>query len=321
LQVSRSTVRAAVAALQRESRIEVRGKRHCIVRKSRRQRTRPGSRVIAWLSPRAIDTLPEFKVLEIDEIRRRLQQSGFALHVHTDPRLNNKRVGGALDDVLREVHADAWLLNETSGPVQRWFAERQEPTVIAGSRHSDVRLPALDFDYRAVGVHAAGRFQGRGHTSVALLMPRAALVGDMAAYGGFVDAFDRHGGDAPLIAHHDGTVEGVYRCLNNLFSGKRRPSGLFVFHPNRILTVFSYLMHERLRIPEDVSLVSRQDDTFLADLVPSVATYTFSIEQYAMRVSRLAVKAASGASQAARQYLVPGEYKPGDSLGRHRRKT
>ena len=73
-----------------------------------------------------------------------------------------------------------------------------------------------------------------------------------------------------------------------------------------------------LRVPRDVSLISRQDDTFLHHLRPSIAAYEYPVSHYAARVARMVVSVTRLGSVAARHALVMGEFRPGDSLAERR---
>jgi DNA-binding LacI/PurR family transcriptional regulator len=120
----------------------------------------------------------------------------------------------------------------------------------------------------------------------------------------------------PLVASHDDTIDGIRHTLDFLFRIKNRPTALFVSHSLDVLTVMSYLGLIKLRVPTDVSVVARQNDPIYEHLIPSIATYKFSVHQYALRISRMAAHLASHERTPHRQFYVAGEFSPGESLTR-----
>jgi LacI family transcriptional regulator len=83
---------------------------------------------------------------------------------------------------------------------------------------------------------------------------------------------------------HDGTVAGVNRLLARLFNQPAPPTALLVANPVYYLSAITFLAQRSLRVPQDVSLVSRDDDTFLAYLTPEPTRYSLNAKTYAKRL-------------------------------------
>jgi DNA-binding LacI/PurR family transcriptional regulator len=229
-----------------------------------------------------------------------------------------------LENLVRVTRTACWILNLAPAEVQRWFSDTGTPCLLAGSRHESIRLPALDFDYRAVSHHAAGLFRRNGHRRVALVIPRSHLVGDRVTERGFREGFTGSSESPPgevVTAGHDGTVKGICSALDLVFRSGKPPTGLFVSHPHHVLTVISHLSHRHLRVPEEVSLVSRHHDFFLESLTPSIACYEFSLNYYALRLARMAVQLANRGALSSRQFLAAGKYIKGESLAPPRKRV
>jgi DNA-binding LacI/PurR family transcriptional regulator len=319
LQVSRSTLRSALHALREEGLIEIQGKRHRLAQPLPTRAFRPSdSKIIRFITPDLLHSLAPFKLYQVDELRRHLHDSGFTLEFHSDKRFRCADVTNLLKSLVMHSQAACWILNVCSAEVQRWFSKQRMPAIVAGSRQTGVDLPGLDFDYRAVSLHAAGLFLRMGHRSVALVIPKSGALGDLVSEQGFLEGFQksRQTDALPLIAGHDGTVKGICQALDSLLRLKRRPTALFVAYSQPVLTVMSYLSHLSLRVPHNISLVARQSDPIFEHLVPSIATYTFSVSQYALRLSQMTARLIHTGSLRSRQFLVPGEFRRGDSLAR-----
>lgn len=313
LQISRSTLRAALDVLRREKLIEVHHKRHWIGKGTPvTPAARADSRVIVWLTSEPSHELPSYKMIQLDDLRRHLHSAGYALEVHGDPRLKAQHSAKLLENLVRLKRAACWILNMATASVQRWFANSGVPVIVAGSRHEGVNLPALDFDYRAISQHAAGLFRGMGHGRVGLVVPRSNLVGDRLMEDGFREGFGDTG--EVVMAGHDGSVKGICLALDKLFGSGKSPTGLFVSHADHALTVISHLSHRHIRVPEEVSLISRHHDVFLDAMSPAIACYEYSLRQYAVRIARMAVQLANAGTLPARQFLIMGKYRKGGSL-------
>ncbi len=155
-----------------------------------------------------------------------------------------------------------------------------------------------------------------GHRRIGLVLPKSGWVGDHASEEGFLEGFQAaHHPDArPLIVHHDRTVNGIRSVLANLFRSRNPPSGLLVSHPEHVLTVVSRLINSGIRLPRDVSLIARDDESFLAHVTPSIARYRFNRNVYAARLSRMVVQLARTGVLAPRQTRVMAQLQKGDTL-------
>jgi LacI family transcriptional regulator len=304
--------------LRQEGLMVIHGKRHTLARTARRAFHPSASKIIYFITPELLYSMTPFKLYQVDELRRHLHDSGFTLEFYCDKRCRSAGAPKFLKDLVLHTRAACWILNACSAEVQRWFSKQGLPAIVAGSRQAEVDLPAINFDYHAVSVHAAGLFLRMGHRCVALVIPQIKQLGDIVTEQGFLEGFQKAKQEdrLPLIARYDGTVPGICHALASLFRLKHVPSALFISYPQHVGTALSYLIRLNLRVPDDVSLVSRQHDSVLDFLIPSIATYTFSIPQYAMRLSRMAVQLVNAGSMTPRQYFVPGEFRAGDSLAR-----
>jgi DNA-binding LacI/PurR family transcriptional regulator len=199
--------------------------------------------------------------------------------------------------------------------MQEWFMARKLPAVIAGSPYEGVRLPAVDRDHAAACRHAIGRFAARGHRCVALLTPRIAAAGDLKSEVGFADGATAAGVRVEtIVARHDGTVGGICTSLDCLLARERRPTAFLVAQARHALTVLGHLIQRGLRFPENAALISRDHDSFLDDVVPSVARYRVDPEAFAQKLSRVVLELTSGGNPPPRQYLLMPRFIAGRTL-------
>lgn len=292
LQTSRKTLRKALEMLAREGLLRPEhGRGHRIVRaRVAGKRAAPlAERSVAILLPEPLETLRPFTALWVNELRSALGGQGCRLRLHAGKKFYSHQPTAALDALVAQSPSDAWLLTHSSAEMQRWFAARALPVVIAGTCHAGVSLPSVDIDHAALARHAAGRLLAAGHRNLALLTVRAERAGDLESEAGFHEGLRRFGatGVEAAVIHHEHAPADIARALRRLFEGANAPTALFVSNGLHYLTVLSALAQRGLRVPQDVSVVSRDDDAFLHFVVPAPARYTCRADRFASRVCRL----------------------------------
>ncbi len=316
LQVSRKTVRKALGVLQSQGAIRtVQGRGHEIAARPR-TRTRPASLTVGLLTPDSLEQLRPFTALWVDVLRSLLIQGGFRLATFSGHRYFTQRPEKALARLVSQNPQSCWVLAHSNERVQQWFQDAGKPCVIAGSSHAGLALPSVDLDYFATCRHAVGSMLRHGHRHVALLTKHSQRAGDLESEAGF-SAGARQPGYGEIVSHvlrHDGTVAGVDRMLSRMFELRSPPTAILVVNPAYYLTTVTFLAQRRLRVPQDVSLVSRDDDPFLAYLNPSPARYTCHPRTFAKRLLQPLLLQLRDERLGQTAYRIEPKYVPGDSL-------
>jgi LacI family transcriptional regulator len=316
LQVSRPTVRAALAALRSDGIIEIaKGRRARIVRKPRGV-DGPSSRVVVFLTGLAWEALESYTLFRISELRDHLQDAGYKLEVRADTRVHQKRPFKVLANLLDEVRACCWLLHTTNSDVQRWFHVRSVHAIVMGSPQPGIRFPSIDIDYRAVSRHAAGTLLGFGHRRINLLVRGSREGRDLATEQGFLEAFEKagHPDAAACILRHDGSVRNIRSLIGTALRSNEQPTALLVMNPGVVLTVVSQLLNSGVRLPQDMSLIALDDERYLRHLVPSVTRYRIDWNTYAAKLSRLVIELATSGTLMPRRILVMPRFEKGETV-------
>lgn len=286
LQVSRKTLRKALAQLHHDGRlVTTHGLGHRIAASVTPAEKRPDA-TIGLLTPESLENLRPYTALWVDELRALLIEHGVRLVTFAGQRFFNARPDKALARLVQQNPQSCWILAHTNEPIQQWFADQRVPCVIAGSCHHGLALPNVDWDNFAICRHAAGAMLRLGHRRVAFLTKQSQRAGDLESEAGFVDGVrrsPRHGAE-PIILRHDGTAEGVNRLLARHFATAAPSTALLVANPVYYLSAITFLAQRGLRVPHDVSLISRDDDAFLAYVTPLPARYSCNAKTYAKRL-------------------------------------
>jgi len=238
------------------------------------------------------------------------------LEVHFYRGKDSRQFAPALEQMVQRTRPAGWLLSSQTAPVQKWFSHRKLPCVIIGSRHEGVALPSVDIDFRALCRHAAGLLLAKGYTRLALLNPESGLAGDLESERGFLEAAERfQSSGRVLIKHHDGTAKGVADRVKTLLQGQAPGMGLLVSGSNYALMTLCFLLHRGLHLPQEVALISRDEDVFMQYTMPSLAHYSASPNLLARKVSRIFLQFVRYGVSEPRDYRVMPRFVPGETLG------
>lgn len=291
--ISRPTLRAALTQLETEGLVTIaHGKPTRVSEGAITQASRPaGTLTIGLLSPEPLHAMPPFVLLWVDELRSQLASEGHLLQVHVGRAWSGgKNPARALQSLTATVPAAAWVLYRSTQAMQEWFAQKQVPCVVVGSVFPGLSLPSVDRDHRAVCRHAVGTFAARGHQRLALLIQEPQYAGDRESEAGFEEGLRAAAGSGVTghIQRHDGSREGLLKALDRLVTqAKQRPQGLLIARTSSALTVCTALLQRSLRIPQDIALICRDDDTFLDETMPQISRYSVSAATFAKRIYRL----------------------------------
>lgn len=312
LQVSRVTLRAALTELEQDHWLKGgQGRRREIVASAGRGSGPPMSqRVVVMLSAVPAHQLPAAAVLWIDKLREQLADGGWLLEFQECAAAYRRQPGATLESLKARLRPAAWVLYRSTMEMQRWFADRRLPAVVAGSLHPEIKLASVDVDFTACCRHAAGRLLAAGHQRLAIVRPDTKIAGDLESVVGFEQGA---GGPVTSVLHH-GTVESVVAGLERAFGCRIRPTGLFVFHVPHLLTVLGWLQQRGLSVPQEIAVVCRDHDPLLEHMIPPPACYSPNVELFARKLSRLVTERLEGEASAPRTVRIMPTFVKGGTL-------
>ena len=293
LQVSRSTVGCAMAVLKREGMLSVQQGRRGEILPRALQGADPrvtGATSVALLVPQPLAQLRQFTALWVDELRRILHDEKIGLHIVDSRDARSKQPDRSLRKLVATSPHAVWLLLLTSREVQTWFQRQGVPAIVTGTCGEGIKLPAIDADYRAAGVHAGHVLLRSKHRRIAYFVPPSPNEGVLRFQAGLraaLSAEQRTAADlAVIIAEsRDEVGRAIERCLAGF-----RPTAIVCAKANTALSVWSHLAYRGVRIPRDVSLLSAESEPFFDHLAPSLAHYALAPAHYAQIVGRVVTK-------------------------------
>ena len=317
LQVSRNTLRAALEQLRKQGRVRpVHGAGNQILITPGRRTAKPRATDVALLTPEPIERLRPMQSLWIDDMRALLGERGLKLRVFHGHHYFSANPGASLHKLVSRSPHGCWIVMLASERVQRWFSKHRIPCIVAGSVYSGLDLPFHDLDHRAMCRHAAGVLLGLGHRRVVMLTQKSPRAGDLESERGFLEGvkLSSHAGAEALVMHHDGTVASVTHSVRRILNLQPAATAMLVVHPYTYLAVASRLAQAGVRVPRDMSLISRDDDPFLAFVVPLPARYVASPHQMAKSLLRPVLELLEGGVVTQHGGRIMPEFVRGESI-------
>lgn len=316
LHVSRSTLRAALTLLERWGLTKPEhGVGHRITSQQKKNAA-AATRSIGVLIPQPLTALRPHIALWIDELQSLLHAAGCELHLHCAPSLYRQNPARVMGHFLQRHPSDCWIVVRGTKVMQEWLAQKRVPCVVAGSLFPGVVLPSVDVDYRAITRHAVGELLRNGHRRIALLIPELALAGEVESEKGFHEAVQasRHIGIDAAVYSYKEMLAPMLGVLRRILDKKSPPTGLVVANSNYYLATVTELARRGLRVPEDVSLISRDDDPFLDFIVPSPARYRNDPKVFASKAATFALRILEHGNSEADHVTLLLRYDPGQSV-------
>jgi DNA-binding LacI/PurR family transcriptional regulator len=297
LQISRPTLRAAIDILRHDGVVEVVSRQGTKILSPGRKNRPENPTTVVLLTGKPLHQHGASVLSFVGNLQTTLTSSGFQLVIVDDPQLSKGHPQKFLEKVTAQHQAVCYLLSSVSEAVQVYFSRVSLPVMIFGSRFPGVKLPSCDWNYEAIGRHAAGVFVGKGHRRLCLVRPLVMKKGDLEGEEGFRRiAQKRHEGALSVISH-GGRASALFHKVQKVFAAEDRPTGIFVLDPYDCVTVLFALQSLGLKVPEQVSIISLDWATVFNAIPYRIAFYSDH--------SRLAEKSAKLVLKLALNHVVP----------------
>lgn len=324
LQVSRRTLRSALLELERLGWLEETADRKKRRIKPGRTRARvkaasgkgKGTAVtVAILMPGTFLSVPQRIAFVLDTLRQKLIAAGVDVQFHFNAACYQPGASRRLEQLVSEHPATAWLILSSQQPMQRWFRQHGVPCLVLGSAAPGVDLPSVDVDFHATCHHAGAMLLRKGHRRIALVLGKAVYGGDIASEEGLRHAL-KNTPDASLrVLRHDSSAPGVCAVLDHALKLPKPPTAFLVGGASHALTVLMHLLRRGRRVPQDVALVSRDNDPVLDAACMTVARYGAQPARLASRIALIVRQLAETGTLPATQVRLMTEFLAGESAG------
>ena len=273
LQVSRMTLRKALAQLARERWIKPggRGRAHGIRRRAAASPS-PRGRTVRLLTPYSWMNMGSAAGTLIEGLNERLGAAGYCVEIERRPAVFDRHRPNELRRLDSQPDTAGWILFFATEAMQRWFAACGRPCIVFGRTYEGVQLSSIFADLEAVARHGAGLLVWRGHRDLVYLIADFTSLNDRLASAAFVQEARRLGASARVVTH-PADMPALRPVLDDILSGRPRPTGIFSSCPEHCLTILCHLQNAGLRVPGDAAIICGWDDLCLHYSIPTIAHY------------------------------------------------
>jgi LacI family transcriptional regulator len=292
LQVSRTTIRAALAEMERRGQLS-RGQRRRLQPAKRRGAANAARHAeVIVLAPLGFDQFGRFELIWLDALREQLAGHTVTLQFLHRPRAFGRHPQRLLAELVAQHPGAAWMLLRSSRAMQEWFEQERVPAVVAGSRHDGVKLPGVEIDVEAAARHAAHYLAGKGHRRLAFFIEPAPTAGPRLSEEGFREV--ARGAESVEVVHHGVTRAEFLRAFTRRLSADQPPTGLLIDRSTHALTALTWLLRQGIHWPGKFALLSREDTSSLEHTTPAISSYRFDPALFARKATRLLLSLLSG---------------------------
>lgn len=239
----------------------------------------------------------------VDASKNNTGSSQPLLEFLSDNRINGViSIGGALPSSLsRRILADG------------------VPVVCAGDCPSDLCTDfAASTDYDS-SFQAANYLMDHGHSRLGFVAGSPSSRITKVRTQGFLDAVHAKGLEIPpafrLLKDTDSESPFIPQAFRKMMEQTDRPTALFFSGYGSFLSCLSELAHQNFQIPEDLSILSFDNDKIFDTLTPKVTVIQENFQEIGQKAAALLLKRLSGNQEGfPKTCLIPTEFLEGDSV-------
>lgn len=212
--------------------------------------------------------------------------------------------------------ADAWIVAAGSKEVLQWFTGQPLPCLALFGRAGKLTLAYTGPDMVPAFIAATRQLLALGHRRIVLItrsprrMPEPgrverAFLEELAAHGVLTGEYH--------LPEWKETPAGFGHLLSSLFQ-HTPPSALIIDESPLFVAAMEFLARNRIHVPEQVSMVSTDNDSSMAWCHPGIAHMQWDVAPVVRRILRWAASVRSGKPDR-RHLLYPAKFVPGGSIG------
>lgn len=312
LQVSRPTLRSAVQILVQENCVSVQHGKRTAILKRRKAKLRSARRSVALVSKLPLHLMSRNRIYLIDYLQRALHEQELDLEIISHPGFGGSRPDQAIKHLADRGLFKAFVLQACSRSVQNWFYQQSLPAITMGSVFPEVSMPSVDVDYKMIGRHAAGLFLGKGHQRIIWALPEATHAGNVETERSFVDYVENANGNGATcqIIRYSASSQDLIQKVDELLDLKLPPTAFFIMESFATTTLVTHFLSKGMKIPDDVSLITRDYDELLRWITPDMAHYMPPLRRIGKRISNMVIELAqTGSLQHRAVHLMPDFFK------------
>lgn len=172
-------------------------------------------------------------------------------------------------------------------------ASRFGSVVLVSRTLAGVEVPSVVFDESAAFASATEELCRAGHRSIAAILGPKGVSTTEHREEGFRAVAEAHGARARVL-YGDGTVDGGRAAARELLQASDGVTGIVGFNVPVTEGILAAIRDEGLRMPDDVSVVSFTDATWMSATRPGITAIAQPIEEMGRRAGEIIVGMSRG---------------------------
>lgn len=228
-------------------------------------------------------------LLLTDRLHHELHRLGHGLVVFDAMASGQRGLARTLAAIDSQTRPSYYIAASVPPEVHRWLQQRSVPVLVVGSRSSGSSLPAIDIAPEATMRHAVQYLVRRGHRRLGLFMPPLTAVGAQLAHRAFLRECEsmRADGVTGFVRTCRGQPDPVRRTARDLLLQRTGATAVIASGFELLVGLYAAASELRLRIPEDISVLTTQDFPILDYFHPRPTCYAFSWDRFARHISKI----------------------------------
>lgn len=189
----------------------------------------------------------------------------------------------------------------------------QIPVVLIDRYYEDTSLPYVTTNNYQGGLDATRHLLSRGHTRISCIQGVQSSMPNKERVRGYMKAMEDEGlaQDIDIIGN-EFSVQNGYLETKLLMSRAQRPTAIFALSNTIMLGALKAIREAGLRIPEDVALISFDNNLYMDYMTPSITRISQPVEDMAKLAVKILLDKIKGASNCGSQLrlspiMVAGE--------------
>ncbi len=282
LGVSRPTVRQALSILASEGYLEIRkGKRTKVVR-TKSSGSPKAQKIVCAINAITREASSLEQQYVVHQIRLKLSEEGVIWEDYYERNLRSTNSLLRLEQFIQSRPGACWVLLGSSRPIQKLFEESGKQTLVVGSCYSGIKLPAIDSHYLALGRHLGALLLRYGHRRIVLFQPETLLAGDVMTLQGVEEVFSKERSRDIDIQRLSVSAsrEEMKIAFERLMGRTKHPTAIVTLRSELSIVALSLVHSLGLKIPSDISLISRDNHQLLERVYPEITHYAISYQKH-----------------------------------------
>lgn len=168
-------------------------------------------------------------------------------------------------------------------------------------------IPSVQIDNAAAATDAMDHLYRMGHRSVGVVtgLASASFVSEERLRGALARAKKARAAQDVTVVHGDFSVESGVVCGERLLAGRKPPTAIFCFNDEMALGVLHTARHRKLRVPDDLSLISLDDIHHARFWDPPLTTVSMPMREMGERAVRALLGILNNGERPAERIWLP----------------